>query len=140
MIREGRRFDAVTWLMFVAVASSGGTVGCTPTPSASGPPGLASIRSSASTVVVRNHHGADLRIWVVAPDGTSYRLGIVPRLGVATLVLPRAIHPPATVMFVAIPFSSDEPQTSEPIIVDGSTQLVFTVAHDASVSTLVRRR
>ena len=91
-------------------------------------------------MIVRNHHGADLRVWVVAADGSSHRLGIVPRLGSATLVLPGAVRLPAQVMFVVIPLSADEPQQSDPIVIEGSTELVFTVASDASASTLVKRR
>jgi hypothetical protein len=91
-----------------------------------------------TTVLVRNHHGADLRIWVVAADGQSYRLGFVPKLGSATLVLPSAVRVPSRLAFVAIPMSHDEPQTSAPVEVDVGARLVFTVAHAASLSTLAR--
>ena len=91
-----------------------------------------------ATVLVRNHHGADLRIWVVAEDGTSHRLGIVPRLGSTMMVLPQRVALPAPLLFVAVPMSSDETQTSSPVVVEIGAKLVFTVAHHASLSTLSR--
>ena len=106
------------------------------------PPGVDSRavvpRTSVTTVLVRNHHGADLRIWVIGEDGKSHRLGIAPRLGSATVVLPQALSLPAWLTFVAIPMSHDEPQTSAPVVVEAGAKLVFTVAHDASLSTLAR--
>ena len=95
-------------------------------------------RETVTTVLVRNHHGADLRLWVVGADGTNHRLGIVPKLGSTTLVLPRSVVLGGRVFFVAIPLSGDEPQTSEPVTVEIGAKLVFTVAHDASLSTLAR--
>lgn len=95
-------------------------------------------RATVTAVLVRNHHGADLRIWVVGEDGTNHRLGIVPKLGSATMALPQRLALPARVLFVAIPMSGDEPQTSEPVTVDIGAKLVFTVAHSASLSTLSR--
>ena len=95
-------------------------------------------RATATTVLVRNHHGADLRIWAVGEDGTSHRLGIVPKLGSTTMVLPQRVALPARLLFVAIPMSSDEPQTSSPVIVELGAKLVFTVGHNASLSTLSR--
>ena len=114
-----------------------GLVGC----HASRPPTdtrLVIPREAVATVLVRNHHGADLRIWVVAEDGTSHRLSIVPRLGSATLALPKAVRLPGRVFFVAMPMSSDDPQTSSPVTVEIGAKLVFTVAHSASMSTLSR--
>jgi hypothetical protein len=75
----------------------------------------------------------------MAADGSSYRLGIVPKLGVATLELPSVIRPPAEVRFVAVPFSSDDPQMSEPIIVSFGMHLIYTVAREPSLSTLGKR-
>jgi hypothetical protein len=95
-------------------------------------------RETVTTVLVRNHHGADLRLWVVGGDGRNYRLGIVPRLGSTTLVLPSSAVLAGRVLFVAIPLSGDEPQTSEPVTVEVGAKLVFTVAQDASLSTLAR--
>ena len=109
------------------VAPSGGSWAVVPQPTA------------AASVVVRNHHGADLRVYVMATDGTSHRLGIAPRLGVATLLMPRRIRLPAELTFVVIPLSSDEPQVIGPIDVDVGTNLVFTVESAAPLSTLVKR-
>ena len=75
----------------------------------------------------------------MASDGSSHRLGIVPKLGAATLELPSVIAAPAEVRFVVVPFSSDEPQVSEPIIVNPGTHLIYTVAHEPSLSMLVKR-
>ena len=115
------------------------TAACSSANPAGGSPGLVSIKSTVATVAVHNHHGSDLRVWVMAADGSSYRLGIVPKLGAATLELPSAIRPPAEVRFVAVPFSSDDPQMSEPIIVNFGMHLIYTVAHEPSLSTLGRR-
>ncbi len=79
-----------------------------------------------------------MRIWVIGEDGTSHRLGIAPRLGSATLVLPRAVRLPARLTFVVIPLSHDEPQVGSPVLVDIGAKLVFTVDQDASLSTLTR--
>ena len=95
-------------------------------------------RATVTTVLVRNHHGADLRIWVVGEDGTSHRLGIVPRLGSTTMVLPPRVALPGPLLFVAVPMSGDETQTSSPVVVEIGAKLVFTVAHDVSLSTLSR--
>ena len=93
-------------------------------------------RETVTTVLVRNHYGADLRIWVVAEDGTSHRLSIVPKLGSTTIALPKSVRLPARVFFVAMPMSPDEPQASDAITVELGAQMVFTVASDASLSTL----
>ena len=93
-----------------------------------------------ATVLVRNHHGADLRIYVVGADGGNHRLGIVPRFGSAELVLPRALRLPAELKFVAMPMSHDSPQVSGAMLVDVGAELVLTVESDAPFSTLTRRR
>ena len=54
------------------------------------------------------------------------------------MVLPQRVALPARLLFVAIPMSSDEPQTSSPVIVELGAKLVFTVGHNASLSTLSR--
>ncbi|HUQ82739.1 MAG TPA: hypothetical protein VM076_16430 [Gemmatimonadaceae bacterium] len=95
-------------------------------------------RETVTTVLVRNHHGADLRLWVVSGDGASHRLGIVPKLGSTNIVLPRSVVLPAQVLFVAIPMSGDDPQTSGPFTVEAGAKLVFTIAAGASLSTLSR--
>ena len=97
-----------------------------------------SVPATVTTVLVRNHHGADLRIWVVAEDGTNHRLGIVPKLGSTTMVLPLRGRLPSQLLFVVIPMSSDEPQRSGPVTVEPGAKLVFTVGHDASMSSLSR--
>jgi hypothetical protein len=121
----------------IMAACASAIVGCTASPSHVDTRPV-TPRATVTTVLVRNHHGADLRIWVVYEDGTSHRLGIVPKLGSTTMVLPQRVALPAQVSFVAIPMSSDEPQTSSPVIVEIGAKLVFTVAHDASRSTLAR--
>jgi hypothetical protein len=94
--------------------SLAGAVACAGPPPAAGPWPVIP-KATVTTIVVRNHHGADLRIWAVAPGGANHRLGLVPRLGVSTLVLPGAIRLPAQVQFAAIPMSSDDPQVTDPI-------------------------
>src|SRR5687768_159474 len=123
-------------IAIMAVCASG-FAGCTTSPSRVDSRQVIP-RATVATVLVRNHHGADLRIWVLFEDGTSHRLGIVPKLGSATMVLPQRVALPAQVSFVAIPMSADEPQTSSPVIVEIGAKLVFTVAHHASLSTLSR--
>jgi hypothetical protein len=86
-----------------------------------------------------NHHGSDLRVWVMATDGSSYRLGIVPKLGAVTLELPSMTRPPAEVRFVTVPFGTDDPPMSEPIIANFVMRLIYTVAHEPSSSTLGKR-
>jgi hypothetical protein len=95
-------------------------------------------RTAVTSVLVRNHHGADLRIWVMDEDGKSHRLGIAPKLGSATMVLPQAVRLPARLTFAVIPLSHDEPQVGSPVLVDLGAKLVFTVGPDASLSTLSR--
>ena len=119
----------------IAIATS--AVACRSAPT-QGQAWAVAARTTETTVLVRNHYGADLRIWVVAEDGTSHRLSIVPKLGSATVVLPGAVRLPARVFFVAMPMSGDEPQTSSPVTVELGAKLVFTVAHNASLSTLSR--
>ena len=104
-----------------------------------GPPTRSPVAApveAPATVVVRNHHEADLRLYVMVADGKSHRLGLVPKFGAATLALPRGIRLPAVLSFAAIPLSDAEPQVTGPIDVDAGTRLVFTVAHAASLSTL----
>ena len=123
--------------IIITAAYAAGLAGC----SASPPPvdtRPVIPRETATTVLVRNHAGADLRIWVVAEDGTSHRMAIVPKLGSTTMPLPGRIRLPGRLLFVAIPMSSDEPQTSGPVTVEIGAKLVFTVAHSASMSTLSR--
>jgi hypothetical protein len=103
---------------------------------AGGSPGLVSIKSTVATVAVHNRHGSDLRVWVMATDGSSYRLGIVPKLGAATLELPSMTRPPAEVRFVAVPFGIDDPPMPEPIIANFAMRLIYTVAHEPSSWTL----
>jgi protein TonB len=81
-------------------------------------------RETVTTVLVRNHYGADLRIWVVAEDGTSHRLSIVPKLGSTTIALPKSVRLPARVFFVAMPMSPDEPQASDAITVEVVTTAI----------------
>ena len=124
----------------IAVALSLTTaVGCA---KPSSPPGAWPVRPKATvtTIVVRNHHGADLRIWAVAPDGTNHRLGLAPKLGAATLALPGALRLPAQIQFVAMPMSSDDPQLTGPILVEAGAEIVFTVEGAATMSTLTRRK
>jgi hypothetical protein len=124
----------------VVLASCVGAIdGCARVAPGGGSWAVAQQPTAAASVVVRNHHGADLRVYVMAADGASHRLGIAPRLGAATLVLPRHIRLPAQLTFVAIPLSSDEPQVIGPIDVDVGTNLVFTVESAAPSSTLVKR-
>jgi hypothetical protein len=119
----------------VAVATA---VGCTQAGRPARSTGVLEVKPTTTTVVVRNHHEADLRVFVMTADGKSYRLGLVPKFGAATLVLPSAIRLPAEVSFAAIPMSNAEPQAVGPIEVDIGTRLVFTVAYEASLSTLTR--
>ena len=96
------------------------------------------VTPGGATVIVRNHHGSDLRVYLIAPDGTSYRLGLAPRFGSAMLPLPRAVRLPAELTFVVIPLSHDDPQMSERVEIDASAKLLFTVGHDAALSRLTR--
>ena len=116
------------------VAASGGCVR-----PAAGPSAAVIPRSVRTTIVVRNHHGADLRIYAMTGDGTSHRLGLVPRLGAATLTLPHLGSLPAEVTLVAMPMSHDEPQVIGPVVLEAGVQLVVTVESTSSVSTLVKR-
>ena len=121
----------------LSAACVAGLVGCRTSP----PPvdtRLVIPRETVTTVLVRNHHGADLRIWAVGEGGTSHRLGIVPKLGSTTMALPQRLLLPARLLFVAIPMSHDEPQTSNPVTVELGAKLVFTVGQNASLSTLSR--
>jgi hypothetical protein len=136
------RAQTASWIrrgvqIVISAACAAGVVGC-----GSSPPPVDTRpvipRETVTTVLVLNHHAADLRIWVVGEDGTSHRLSIVPKLGSATLALPRTVRLPARVFFVAMPMSGDEPQTSSPVTVEIGAKLVFTVAHNASLSTLAR--
>ena len=95
-------------------------------------------RETVTTVLVRNHHGADLRIWVIGENGKSHRLGFAPRMGSTTMVIPRDVVLPARLTFVAIPMSHDDPQTSEPFVVDAGAKLVYTVAISPTASALAR--
>lgn len=91
-----------------------------------------------ATVVVRNHHWADLRIYAMTSDGTSHRLGLVPRFGATTLALPHLASLPAGLTLVAIPLSGDEPQVIGPVVVEIGMHLVLTVESTPSASTLVK--
>lgn len=128
--RRGHLIIAALWI--------GAVGGCTKTAPHTDPRPVIP-RSSATTVVVRNHHGADLRIYVITAGGRSHRLGIAPRNGSATLELPRALLLPAALTFVAVPLGHEEPQMSSPVAVDVGTKLVFTVTHIPSASTLTKR-
>lgn len=98
------------------------------------------LEPTTAILVVRNHHPSDLRIYVVAADSDAgHRLGIVPRFGAATMVLPSRIHLPASLRFVAMPLGAEEPQVSSPIFVERGMRLVFTVEHAAEYSTLILR-
>ena len=99
----------------------------------------ASVVAKTTTIIVRNHHGADLRIYVVSAQGASRRLGIAPRLGTAVMYLPSTIQPPAVVQFVVLPMSADDPQATDPILVETGMTLLFTVDRDVTLSTLVKR-
>ena len=66
-------------------------------------------------------------------------IGIVPKLGAATLELPSMTRPPAEVRFVTVPFGTDDPPMSEPIIANFAMRLIYTVAHEPSASTLGKR-
>jgi len=66
-------------------------------------------------------------------------IGIVPKLGAATLELPSMTLPPAEVRFVTVPFGTDDPPMSEPIIANFAMRLIYTVAHEPSSSTLGKR-
>ena len=123
----------------VVALSLAGAVACAGPPAAAGPWPVVP-KTTVTTIVVRNHHGADLRIWAVAPGGANHRMGLVPRLGVSTLVLPGAIQLPAQVQFAAIPMSSDDPQVTDPILVEAGVELVLTVESAATMSTLTRRK
>ena len=116
------------------VAATGGCVRPAAAPSAAVIP-----RPVRTTIVVRNHHGADLRIYAMTGDGKSHRLGLVPRFGAATLALPHLGILPAEVTLVAIPMSHDEPQVIGPVVLEAGIQLVLTVESTSSVSTLVKR-
>ena len=113
-------------------------VGCASARSRERSAGVVVVEPVPATVVVRNHHGADLRVYATIADGKSHRLGLVPKFGAATLELPRSIRLPVTLSFVAIPMSDGEPQATGPIDVGVGTRLVFTVAHAASLSTLTK--
>jgi hypothetical protein len=54
------------------------------------------------------------------------------------MVLPGQVRLPARMMFVVIPLSGDEPQSSTPVTIELGAKLVYTVAHDATMSTLAR--
>lgn len=123
-------------LTLCAVAMS--TAGCTRAELPARPAGVVAVRPASATLVVRNHHEADLRLYIMVAGGRSHRLGLVPRLGAATLALPPGIRLPSEVRFAAIPMGHGEPQVTGPIEVDVGTRLVFTVGSAASVSTLAR--
>ena len=131
-IRRGLR--GVIAAAATCIAAAGGCVRSSPPVDTR----LVIPRPTTTSVLVRNHHGADLRVWVVGEDGASRRLGIVPRFGSATMTLSGQVRLPARVMFVVIPLSGDEPQTSSPVDVEIGAKLVYTVAHDGAMSTLAR--
>ena len=57
-------------------------------------PVVAPVEAVPATVVVRNHHEADLRLYVMVAVGKSHRLGLVPKFGAATRLAAR--HPSAS--------------------------------------------
>ena len=97
-------------------------------------------RSVTTSVTVRNHNWADIRVYLYTGERTGVRLGIVPRWGAVSFVMPSTIRLPSTVRFAAIPLDSSEPHVTEPIVVDVGSTFVFTIEHAAPNSSLVKLR
>lgn len=122
----------------IAVLVLGAAYGCTRSARSGEAPG-AVPRASGETLLVRNHYGDDVRVYVALDDGRKgIRLGIVPRLGTATFVLPRGIHVPNALQLVAIPLGHGEPQVMSLVIVEPGERFVLTIEHGAALSTLTR--
>jgi hypothetical protein len=107
--------------------------------SKAGPGAVTAVSSAGPTIVVRNHHWVDLRVYVMSAQGASARLGIVPRVGASTFALP-PVRLPAGLTFVAVPLGDAEPQVVGPVDVDVGTRLLFTVEGIPSASSLVKQR
>lgn len=94
------------------------------------------VRSRCSSANI----GPPLHLQQRALTGASYRLGIAPRVGAATLKLPPFVQIPGYLTFVVVPLGDAEPQVVGPIDVDVGTRLLFTVEGILSTSSLVKQR
>lgn len=114
-----------------------GASGCAlaPPPAASGPTVLKPI---TATVFVQNSNWSDVRIYVVSNGRRVVPLGIVPALGTAMFVLPRAMPLPAEVELIAVLPGHDESQAITRVSTDRGAKLLVVVEQNGRFSTVTK--
>ena len=114
-----------------------GVGGCALTPPPAGP-GPTVLKPITATVFVQNNNWSDVRIDVVSNGRRVARLGIVPALGTAAFVLPRAMPLPAEVELIAVLSGHDAPHVMTRVSTDRGTKLLVVLEQSGCFSTVTK--
>jgi len=90
-------------------------------------------------IVVENHGFSDLQVYAVVGTGKRVRLGRVNALDELRMRLPASLVGARSLRFEVVPTMSGAPYTSDRVLIEEGTELVWRLENELSLSALVVR-
>ncbi len=99
----------------------------------------ASSSRSSCLLLIENHGISDVHVYAVVGQGQRVRLGRVNALETIRMRLPASLVGARTVRLEAVPTLLGDPYTSDPVLIEEGTEIVWRLENDLGISTLFVR-